>query len=459
MGTATAQTTIGPEAVADVRPSAEGPATAAAAAPGALLMSIGTLGSGVLAYGFNVVAAQALGPDAYGPVAVLWAAMFLAAVVLFRPVEQTLSREVSEALAHGRGIAPILRAVGRMAVVTTLVAAAVCAAAWGPITDRIFDGHDVLTAMLVLGIAGYGASYFVRGVVGGRRWYAGYGILLLADGGVRMLVALPLLVAASTALAGAALAAAAIAGALVPLALREGRAAFRTPAAAAPAAPVSHGRLARFAGPVGLVALGDQVLLSGGPVLVMLHGGDGAGKAAGVVFAATMLVRAPAYLFQGVSAALLPNLTTMLARRDHAGFRRAVGRTVAVLAAFSGLAALGAFAVGPSVMHVLYGAGFDTTRADLALLALGAGGYLVAGTLSQAALARSEAVSTAAIWVASAAAFVGLELTLGGSALHKVSIAFAVAALGNAIAFGALALRGRGAQADDPVLRLAPREA
>ncbi|MET0600911.1 MAG: hypothetical protein ABW167_02880, partial [Baekduia sp.] len=217
-------------------------------------------------------------------------------------------------------------------------------------------------------------------------------------------------------------------------------------------------RLARFAGPLGLVALGDQILLSGGPVLVMLHGGEGASKAAGVVFAATMLVRAPAYLFQGVSAALLPNLTTMLARRDVAGFRRAVGRTLGVLAGFSGLAAVGAFAIGPAVMHALYGAGFDTTRTDLALLALGAGGYLVAGTLSQAALARSETVSTAAIWTASAAAFIAVELTLSGAPLHRVSIAFAVAALGNAVVFGALALRGR-QEGGEARVRLAPAEA
>ena len=372
-----------PASVATTAPPAD-----RAAASSALLMSIGTLGSGVMAYGFNVVAAQALGPDAYGPVAVLWAAMFLAAVVLFRPVEQTLSREVAEATAHGRGIAPLLRWVAWLAAGTTLAAAAVCALAWGPITDRLFDGQPLLTAMLIVGIAGYGASYFVRGIVGGRRWYSGYGVLLLADGGVRLALVLPLFVVASSSLAAVALAAAAAAGALAPLLLRGGRAALRTPAGALPAAPVSSSRLARFAGPLGLVALGDQILLSGGPVLVMLHGGEGASKAAGVVFAATMLVRAPAYLFQGVSAALLPNLTTMLARRDVAGFRRAVGRTLAVLAGFSGLAAIGAFAIGPAVMHALYGAGFDTTRTDLALLALGAGGYLVAGTLSQAALAR-----------------------------------------------------------------------
>ena len=43
----------------------------------------------------------------------------------------------------------------------------------------------------------------------------------------------------------------------------------------------------------------------------MASGGPGATKAAGLVFAATMLVRAPVYVFQGVAAALLPNLTRL----------------------------------------------------------------------------------------------------------------------------------------------------
>jgi O-antigen/teichoic acid export membrane protein len=414
--------------------------------PGAMLMSLGTLGSGVMAYGFNVVVAQALGADAYGPIAVLWAVLFLAAVVLFRPVEQTLSREVAEAAAHGRDARPTLVAVGRLTAATVVVAVVGCLAAWGPITDGLFDGEPLLTAMLVIGIAGYGASYFVRGVIGGRRWYAGYGVGLLADGGVRLALVLPLFLVASQGLAAVALAVAAFAGGIGPLLMRGARALLRGRERRA-AAPVSTARLARFAGPVGLVAAGDQVLLSGGPVLVMLHGGDGAAKAAGVVFAATMLVRAPAYLFQGVSAALLPNLTTMLARRDESGFRRAVSRTVLALGAFSGAMTLGAFAVGPEVMHGLYGADFDATRGDLAFLSIGAGGYLVAATLSQAALARSEAASTAAVWLASAAAFVALELTLGGDALHRVSLAFALAAVGNAVVFWVLSVRGRSSAA------------
>ncbi len=445
-------------AVAEEIPAvAEVDAAAERRVPGALLMSAGTIGSGLLAYAFNAVAARALGPEAYGPIAVLWAAMFLVAVVLFRPVEQTLSRAIAERTATGEDVRSVVRPVAALAIAITLVAAAACAIAWGSITDRLFDGQSMLTAMLIVGIAGYGASYFVRGIVGGRRWYAGYGTLLLADGGARLALVLPLYIWASSSLAAAALAAAAFAGAVAPLLIR-GRGAITDQSGDRPGRPFALRGAAGFAGSTAVCAAGDQILLSGGPVLVMLHGGDHAATAAGLVFAATMLVRAPAYLFQGVAAALLPNLTTMLVLDDERGFRRAVSRTVGIIAAFSGLMVLGAFAVGPTIMGVLYGDGFDAGRTELALLSAGAGGYLVAATLSQAALARSEAVSAAVIWASSAALFVSLELALSGEPLMRVSLAFCTATLATAAAFWALALMRRAGARSDSVLRLAPAD-
>jgi O-antigen/teichoic acid export membrane protein len=425
--------------------------------PGALLMSIGTVASGVLAYAFNAVAARALGPEAYGPIAVLWAAMCLVAVVLFRPLEQTLSRAVAERLAAGHDARPVARTVAAFTAGAVAIAAGACAIAWGTLTDRLFDGQPLLTAMLIAGIAGYGASYFMRGLVGGQRWYAAYGQLLLIDGGVRLALVLPLLVWASTSLAATATAVAAIAGAFGPL-LAPGRR-ERASLEGTPGAHFDAASAARFAGPVAILAAGDQVLLNGGPVLVMLGGGAHAGAAAGVVFAATMLVRAPAFLFQGVSAALLPNLTTMLVRGDGHGFRRAVTRLTLMLLGFAAVLTVLAAAAGPWGMHLFYGDGFAATHTELALLGAGAGGYLVAATLSQAALARGEAVGAAAIWAGSAALFVALELAIPGEPLFRVALAFCLATLANATTFWALSLTRRTpAQATTP-LRLAAHAA
>jgi O-antigen/teichoic acid export membrane protein len=179
-----------------------------------------------------------------------------------------------------------------------------------------------------------------------------------------------------------------------------------------------------------VMAAADQILVSGGPLLVVLAGGST--KEAGMVFAATMLVRAPVFLFQGFAAALLPSLTTFRANGDRERFRSAVARTAGVLAGFAGLMTLGALALGPALMGALYGPGFGAARIDLAILSAGVGCYLAASTFSQAALAQGATARAAAAWSASAVTFVVLELVLSGSALTRVSIAFAVAAALNA---------------------------
>ena len=140
------------------------------------------------------------------------------------------------------------------------------------------------------------------------------------------------------------------------------------------------------------------MLVSGGPLLVLIAGGPGAAAAAGVLFAATLLVRAPVFLFQGVAgvAAAEPHDLPRPRRRGAAAPRDAL--TVAVILAGLSRACwrLGALVAGPAAMELLYGDDFTATRIDLALLAVGIGGFLAAGTFCQAVLARSQAGRAAA---------------------------------------------------------------
>jgi O-antigen/teichoic acid export membrane protein len=391
----------------------------------AALMSIGTLSSGVLAYAFNVLAARSLGPESYGAVGALWAGMFLLAVLLFRPIEQTVSRAISDQLARGADARPVVRSAARLCLLVTIVSTAVLLALWGPITNGLFAGNDVLTAALVLGLIGYAGSYFARGLVGGVRWFGGYGLVLLADGAVRVALALPLLVIASETVAAVAIAVAAASGAVAPL-LSKRRSTLHK-IAGPPGKDYSLGSATRFAMPAAVIAGCEQVLVSGGPLLVLIVGGSGAAAAAGVLFAATLMVRAPVFLFQGVAASLLPNLTTFEARGDSARVHHAVVLTALGLAGLSLVLAAGSLIAGPAAMSIVYGDGFDATRGDLALLSLGIGGFLSACTFCQALLARGNATAAAARWTAAAVTFVAIELLVGGSEFHRVSIAFAAA--------------------------------
>jgi O-antigen/teichoic acid export membrane protein len=406
-------------------PVQEAPSSSAGRRDAALL-SAGTIGSGLLAYAFNVLAARALGPEAFAAIGALWTGMFLVAVLLFRPLEQTVSRTVADLVARGADARAAVRTTAWLGGGVAVASCLACVAAWGPLTNGLFGGRDELTVALVAGLAGYALSYFARGLAGGVRWFGGYGLVLLADGGIRMIVALPLLVWASTTLAAIAIAAAAVGGALAPLLSRD-RTALRRVSGDGESAPFALGSAARFAAPAAVMAGCEQLLLAGGPLIVLIQGGEGAAATAGVLFAAALLVRAPVFLFQGVAASLLANFTTYRAEGDYDRLHRATIKVAAICAGIAVVGALGALAAGPFAMDLLYGAGFEATRGDLALLALGIGGFLAASTFSQALLAAGEAGAAAWRWALATTVFIILELTLPGAAFTRVSIGFAVA--------------------------------
>jgi O-antigen/teichoic acid export membrane protein len=387
-----------------------------------MLVPAALVAAGVLAYAFLSLAARALGPDRYGPVALLWAATFLTAVVLFRAVEQTASREIAARLERGEDIRPVARSLARVVVALIALVVGVSVLLWEPITDRMFDGQSEFTAAFIVGVALYGAFYLVRGLCAGIGWFGGYSGTLVADGVARLVVATPLLVSASAGWATIAIVAAPAAGAIWPLmglrrrwqAMPEGR-----------EAPFSVADALRFGAPVAAIATADQVLVNGAPLLVAV-GGVGDTRAAGVVFAATMLVRAPVFVFQGVGAVLLPRLAATHAAGDRDGFKQAVARVAGVLGVGMLVLVPIAYVAGQWAMGAFYGDGFTATGSDLAILTAGVAAYLVAATVAQGAIARGDAGTGGVAWGVAAAAFVALSLTLGGSPLHRVSVAFLI---------------------------------
>jgi O-antigen/teichoic acid export membrane protein len=132
---------------------------------------------------------------------------------------------------------------------------------------------------------------------------------------------------------------------------------------------------------------------------------------AGVVFSVLLIARAPLQLFQAVQGSLLPHLAGLEATAGRDEFRRAIRVTVLAIAAFSGAVAVGLAAVGPPVVETMFSIDEPLARGGLALVGLGMGFHLVAGTLNQAALAREHAGAAAAAWLLSAALFVAFMLS------------------------------------------------
>jgi O-antigen/teichoic acid export membrane protein len=371
------------------------------------VLSLGIATTGVVTFAYFSVASYALDELEYKRVALLWAVMFVIVSVIYRPIEQLLSRTIAErraqGLHHGHplGIPMLIQAA--FALVFLIVALIVRE----PVEEEVFDGSAALYWILVGGVLAYAASYFARGWLAGHQRFALYGGLVLLESCSRFLFAVAAVVGITSGQAAVALGMAAapcVSLFVVPWAFSR-----QDPAPDVEAVGRAEGGLtlrhgAGFALSVLAVMLAEQTLVNGAVLTVDAVAADAA--LAGVVFSVLLIARAPLQLFQAVQGTLLPHLARLQA--SSAGedeFTRSVNITLMAIAGFGLALAIGLFAVGPFALGILFDVDYDYARGGLALLALGVGCHLAAGTLNQAALARRQAGRAAAAWLAAAVVF------------------------------------------------------
>ena len=395
---------------------------------GAALLSALIGVTGLLTYAFHSLAAHALGRDAYGTVAVLWAAVFLVASVIYRPVEQLLSRTIAERRARRLPEGSALRVAATIQLSLAVLFVAVALALREPIEDELFSGSATLYWCLVAAVSFYAASYFARGYLAGTQRFGLYGALVLLESASRAVLGVLLVVGVidGRSAAGVAIAAAPLVSLfVVPWAL--GRHMRRTAGQDVRETEITLAHGLGFAGAVLVVMASEQAILNSGVLIVKAETGDDA--LAALIFAVLMIARAPLQLFQAVSTTLLPHLTRLLVREgegeDHGGdFGRSVRVTVIACLAFGGATVVGVLAVGPPVMRLLFGSEFDYDRLGLALVAAGMGLYLSATTVNQAVLAQGRARLAAASWAVSATFFVVFLLAASMEEVREVEVAF-----------------------------------
>jgi O-antigen/teichoic acid export membrane protein len=396
---------------------------------GAAILSAGIGATGVITFAFFALASHSLPEAEYGRITLLWSAVFITVSVLYRPVEQLLSRTIADRDARG------LRGTEHLRVAATIqggLAAVFVVAALllrGPIEDGLFDGSDALYWLMVLTVLAYAASYFARGFLAGHHWFGLYGGLVLMEATSRCLFALAVAVGIAdgqTAVALGILAAPIVSLAVVPWAL--GRHVRATDPEPEPGREdeftLAHG--GGFAVAVLLIMLSEQTFLNAGPLLV--EGTSGAALA-GFVFNVLLIARAPLQLFQAVQTSILPHLTRLRAGGETDPFRRSVNLTLLAIAAFAGCVAIVMLAIGPWLMDLLFGGDFEYERGGLVLVSVGMGLYLAAATFNQALLAHGRAPQAAVAWLASAAGFaLFLLLVESDDRVLQVELAFLGAA-------------------------------
>jgi O-antigen/teichoic acid export membrane protein len=397
------------------------------------MLSLGVGSAGVLTYVYFSLASHNLDRTAYGEIVVLWSAVFVLISVLFRPVEQLLSRTIAERQAHGEQIGQALRVAATIQLGLAATFAVAALALRGPLQDDLLSGNETLYWILVTAVLAFAASFFARGYLAGNRRFALYGGLLLMESTARMSFALAValgITSGQTAVALGVIAAPILSLTVVPLAFA-GRAVRSRAAAATKPATRSEFTLAHgggFAAAVLLIMVSEQTLLNAGPLLVRASE-DAA--AAGFIFNVLMIARAPLVLFQAVATSLLPHLTRLRSSAregDADAFQLSVRFTLSAIAAFAALVALVVLVAGPQIMQLAFGDKFTYDRAGLLIVTVGMGFYLSSGTLNQAALAQGQARRAAACWVTAASAFLAWNLLAVLDEFRRVEVGFAAAA-------------------------------
>ncbi len=412
---------------------------------GARILSIGIASTGLLTFAYFSIASHVLGEQPAKRIDLLWSVMFVIISVIYRPIEQLLSRTIAERRARGHA-EHAMRVPMLIQATFALIFLIVALALHDTLIDDVFEHEESLYLVLVVGTLAYAASYFARGWLAGHERFGLFGGLVLMESVSRVCFALAVAIGIASGQTAVALGIAAapfVSLVVVPVAFartRAERALGREEsggghedalaaaitvdeADAALAGPGTEGvqetaahddlslrRGGGFAVWVSGIMLSEQTLLNAAVLTVDATSPNRA--LAGIVFNVLLIARAPLQLFQAIQTSLLPHLTGLEATAGHEAFAKAIRTTVLAIAAFAGVVTVGLLLVGPfALRHVFFGQDFHYKGTGLALIGVGMGLHLCSGALNQAALARDRARAAAGCWLLAAAVFVGWMLS------------------------------------------------
>lgn len=391
----------------------------------------GLVVAGLSAYGFQILAARQLTDTEYGALNSLWAIVFIVAPGFFQPLEQEVSRALAARKARGIGGGPLVK---RAAVLGGILAGVVALASLigaPKLIDELFHDESLLLIALLAAIVSYYSAHITRGTLSGNGRFGPYGMMHASEGIIRMVLCVALFVAGvgSPWLYGLALALPPFGA--IAIALR-GQRDLVTPGPEAPYSELSSA--------LGLLLLGSVLaqLLSYATFLAVQLLADGPEKdLAGRFITGLFVARIPILLFQAVQAALLPKLAGLASAGQHDDFRSGIRKLVLIVLGLGVLGTVAGGTVGPFAGRLLFGEEkFILDHSDLALLAAGSAGFILALTLAQGLIALRGYGAAAIAWVVGIVAFV-VVTALGNDLFLRVELGFVA---GSAISAAVMAV-------------------
>ena len=370
-----------------------------------LAVGLGVLGAA--GYAFVAVVGHVFhGPADAGALNALISLYMLVNIIgpgVFAALEQETSRAVSASAARGEPLRPVARRAGVLALWAFAALVVVVLVAWPLVLGRVLEWRPGLLVALLVAIAGSGAVYWARGLLGGQQHFPAYARTLYVEGAVRLLPCLVLLALALEAPSAYGFAFA-VGSALAALSVLP---ALRLPAADGAPSPDGMGRSLLYL--TGAIAL-SQLLANLAPVVVTYRSPDDLVAAA--VFGATfVLARVPLFLFAPVQAVLLPHVTRAAAMGRHDELRGRLGQVLALVAGLGALGVAGCVWLGPWAAERLFNTAYRPTVGTLAMLGAATLVMMLALVVQPTlvALARQRTVTIG--WIAGSLVFLGVLLT------------------------------------------------
>ncbi|HWN72364.1 MAG TPA: hypothetical protein VNN15_00990, partial [Solirubrobacterales bacterium] len=126
------------------QPQGDGAATSAEYGKTASFLAIGVGLTGIITYAYFLIASHVLSKPDYGQITVLWSAVFITISTLYRPVEQLLSRHISEHTAKGEPIDGTVRNASLIQLGLAALFAVLALALRGPLQNDLLEGNETL---------------------------------------------------------------------------------------------------------------------------------------------------------------------------------------------------------------------------------------------------------------------------------------------------------------------------
>lgn len=401
---------------------------------GTYAVGLGLLIAGLTAYGFQILAFKALTKPEYAALNGLWILVFVVAPGFFLPLEQEVGRAVADRRARSIGGGPVVRkaaTAGALLAVSLMILSVVGFQALG-FTDRLFHGREVLFVCFVIALGTYAVQHVSRGTLSGNGRFGPYGMILGAEGVLRIAPVIVIYLAGLDDLIwyGLALAIPPLLAVVVALWGQHG---LVEPGPDAEWSELSTNLTLLFLGSLAAQALSYAAALG----VLLLAQGKAERDAAADFIVGFFIARIPILLFQAIQAALLPKLAALSGAGKHADFRSGLKKLIMIVVGVGALGVAAGATIGPTVGEILFGTKFNLGSRDLTLLFLGSAAFILALTLAQALIALLGHGRALIAWAVGLVLCVGV-MALGSSAtvedlFLRVELGYLAGCLGAAV--------------------------